>query len=60
MAIRFEDYKDKFVAIELLDGSRIFGFISKWSRSILWIEIKNTKRVVDIPRDIIERVLVIF
>lgn len=60
MAIKFESFKDRFIAVELLDGSKVFGKIVKWSRSVVWIEIKNTDRIIDIPKEIAKRILVIF
>lgn len=60
MAIKFESFKDRFIAVELLDGSKVFGKIVKWSRSVVWIKVKNTDRIIDIPKEIAKRILVIF
>lgn len=59
MAVKFTDREGKFAAIELLDGSKIFGSIRKWSRTVVWIDKDNAGRIVDIPKEIAQRILII-
>jgi len=48
------------VGIELLDGRKIFGVVHNWSDTIIWVIEDGHKKPIDVPRDIIERVLVAF
>jgi len=59
MAVKFTDLVGRFAAIELLDGSKIFGSVRKWSRTVVWIDKDNAGRVVDIPKEIACRILII-
>ncbi len=59
MAVKFTDLEGKFAAIELLDGSKVFGSVCKWSRTVVWVDKDNTGRIVDIPKEITQRILII-
>lgn len=58
--VKYKEYRGKPVAIQLLDGSKIFGTIYKWTKNIVWVDIENKKRILDIPKDITQRILVVF
>lgn len=47
------------IAIELLSGERIFGKVVDWSNSAIWIIARGETSPTDVPRDIIQRALVL-
>ena len=59
MVTKFTDLEGRFTAVELLDGSKIFGTIKKWSRSVIWVDKDNAGSIVDIPKEITQRILTI-
>ncbi len=59
MVVKFADLEGKFVAVELLDGSKLFGVVSKYSRLVLWVNVDSTGYIVDIPKEIIQRILIV-
>ena len=59
MGVKYTDLEGRFTDIELLDGSKIFGTIKKWSRSVVWVDKDNACSIVDIPKEITQRILTI-
>lgn len=60
MGLKFKDIEGRFIAVELLDGSKIFGRVSKWGREVVWVLDTKTCNVIDVPKEITQRILVSF
>ena len=50
----------KRVAIQLCNGTKIFGVLDKWTEDIVWVDEQANEDPLDIPKEIIERMLVVF
>jgi len=52
--------ENKKIAIELLNGQKIFGVVKSWGKSKIWIIDESDNEKKDVPREIIQRALVVF
>jgi len=51
----------KNVAVQLFNGTKIFGTLEKWTEDIVWVKERGDYvDSLDIPKEIIERILVVF
>jgi len=58
-----DDTKDNLIGcrigIQLLSGQKIFGNVFKWSPLSIWVTKEVTLEIIEVPRDIIVRALVL-
>ena len=56
----FSGVKGNRIAIELLNGTKLFGIIHNWDKKYIWIILDGEENPIDVPKDIIMRSLVLF
>lgn len=58
--MKSNEVKGRKIAIELLNGTKIFGRVHSWGTKYIWVLEKGHKKPIDVPKDIIVRSLVLF
>lgn len=52
-----KDLTGCFIGVELVDGTKIFGTVEKWSKATIWVN-RDDESTIDIPRSIIIRTFI--